>query len=107
MTRKNAAHEATDAAVEPVIRKTEEIMAAPTVGRIVHYRLTEANAAFADAQAGRRNVLAAGDTYPAIVTKVHGADCADLRIFIGAQDAFQSSVMLGDKEGMWAWPPRA
>lgn len=79
----------------------------PTVGRSVHYRLSEPQAAYADALAGRKNVLKAGKVCPATVTDVHSADCVDLRIIIGAHDAFQTSVMRGDGNGMWDWPPRA
>lgn len=78
----------------------------PSIARIVHYSLTEAQAAFADAQAGRKNVLEAGRTCPAIVTDVHDDDCVDLRVIIRGQDTFVTSAMKGSKPGMWRWPER-
>lgn len=78
----------------------------PSIGRIVHYSITDAQAAYADAQAGRKNVLKAEKTCPAIVTDVHGDDCVDLRILIGGQDAFVTSAMKGRGPGMWRWPER-
>lgn len=78
----------------------------PSIGRIVLYSLTEAQSAYADAQAGRKNVLEAGMACPAIVTDVHGDDCVDLRVIIRGQDAFVSSAMKGDEPGMWRWPAR-
>lgn len=78
----------------------------PSIGRIVHYSLTEAQAAFADAQAGRKNTLEAGKLCPAIVTDVHNDNYVDLRVIIRGQDTFVTSAMKGSKPGMWRWPER-
>lgn len=78
----------------------------PAIARIVHYSLTEGQAAFADAQAGRKNTLEAGKLCPAIITDVHSDDCVDLRIIIRGQDAFVTSVALGTAPGTWQWPER-
>lgn len=104
MSRKTADLGETSATLE--IRETPPKFPAPSIGRVVHYRLTEADAAAIDGALGRRNALKAGHVYPAVMTEVHGADCVDLRIFAGPVDRFHSSVMRGDVEGTWFWPPR-
>lgn len=87
-------------------------MTPPTIGRIVHYRLTEQDAA----EAGAR----AGDVLPAIIVGVFAAwrsvDAplvCDLQVFLNSS----APVMLHrqgvselppneDGTGQWFWPPR-
>jgi hypothetical protein len=99
----------------------------PSVGRIVHYRLTEADALRinkrrADFDAHRRtgeykdtgymahygNTVSVGDVFPAIVVRafesVHGVNA---QVFLdGTESLWVTSIAEGDKPGHWSWPPR-
>ena len=65
----------------------------PTLGRIVFYTFE-----------------GTGKVAPAMVVKVYGDDCVNLRVFTddGENPAYKSSVRLGEvgKPDSWAWPPR-
>lgn len=94
----------------------------PTIGRIVHYTLSEYDA---DAIMQRRaaggtvsdmaaaggtvaNMVAAGQTYPAMVVRTFGGDAANLQVFLDGNDTYwATSRTEGDQPGTWAWPPRA
>lgn len=106
----------------------------PTIGRIVHYRLTEADADAinkrrADFDAYRRTIpemapdpgepgatghmahvgnhATAGDTYPAVVVRTFGGPAANLKVMLdGTDDYWATSRSEGDQPGNWTWPPR-
>lgn len=83
----------------------------PTIGRIVHYTLTQTDA---DAIQKRRteavttaNMAAAGQTYPAIVVRTFGGPAVNLQVLLDGSDSYwATSRAEGDGAGFWAWPPR-
>jgi len=100
----------------------------PSIGRIVHYTLSEQDAAqinkrrsdarnlnaagvtLASQGLGPQihigNPVAAGDVFPAMVVKVHSWS-ANLQVFLDGNDTFwATSVAEGDGELHWQWPPR-
>ncbi|KAB2384747.1 hypothetical protein [Actinomadura montaniterrae] len=107
----------------------------PTIGRIVRYTLTEADADAinrrrADFEAFQRTILPprvsgtggatghqahvgnraqAGQTYPAMVVRVFdpSATTANLQVSLDGNDTYwATSRTEGDGEGHWVWPPR-
>lgn len=87
----------------------------PTVGRIVHYVLNEAEAellrAAHEPAIGRTlNTPRAGQPYPAMVTAVFGPATVNLVVRLdGAAEWWATSRLLADDEhtaGRWHWPPR-
>lgn len=105
----------------------------PTLGRIVHYLLTDADA---DAMNKRRddyqkfanshahphepgtpeptghvahfgNDLAGGEYYPAVVVRTNlTPDTVNLKVLLdGTDDLWVRLVHEGDEPGTWAWPP--
>lgn len=108
----------------------------PTIGRIVHYTLTDQDASAinkrrADFEAFRRslagpaepgmpgatghmahvgNHAAEGDVCPAMVVRLfeHAAPgCANLQVHLDGTDTYwATSRYEGDQPGHWAWPPR-
>jgi hypothetical protein len=108
-------------------------MPAPTLGRIVHYTLTEADAAAINKrrtdfeahkqtyagtpQPGHRgatghvahvgNHAAAGDVCPAMVVRTFGGPAANLQVHLDGTDTYwATSRCEGEGPGFWAWPPR-
>lgn len=101
----------------------------PTLGRIVHYRLSDRDAEeinrrrkdFAAAEPGNSgfqghvgNPVVGGQTFPAMVVRTgnfEGADNADicsLQVFLDGNDTLWAvSRAEGDRDGAWAWPPRS
>lgn len=87
-------------------------MSAPTIGRIVHYTLSDQDA---EAILRRRggaalggNVAVAGDAYPAIVVRTFGGEAANLQVFLDGEDTYwATSRVEGEDRGQWYWPPRA
>ncbi len=106
----------------------------PTIGRIVHYRLSERDAQ--DINRRRHdfmtftrtygengnpgatghvghfgNAVRPGDIYPAMVVRVFQGnphDMANLQVHLDGNDLFwATSRHEGDEEGQWMWPPRA
>lgn len=74
----------------------------PTIGRIVHYRVSDH-----DGSEIRNNAVGPGEVLPAIVTRVWSAISVQLRVFCdGPTDAWKTSVLLGEEPGQWSWPPR-
>lgn len=83
----------------------------PTVGRIVHYRLSEQ-----DAQqiTDRRrdagvfgNPVPAGDTYPMVIVRVWSTTLVNGQVLLDGPDTlWVTSVTLGDGPRTWSWPPR-
>jgi hypothetical protein len=87
----------------------------PTVGRIVHYRLSESDVQsikFARSAAGgmypQGNPVAPGDTYPAVVVRTFGGPNVNLQVLLDGPDSFwATSRPEGDGPGTWCWPPRS
>jgi hypothetical protein len=91
----------------------------PTIGRIVHYRLSEADAAAINRRragcATRDGVdvqtlgnhAAEGDVCPATVVRTFGGPAANLQVHLDGTDAYwATSRSEGDGPGYWAWPER-
>lgn len=105
----------------------------PTIGRIVHYTLTAADADAinkrrADFNAFRQtltgapdpghrgatghvahvgNHAAAGDVYPAMVVRTFDGHAANLQVMLDGTDTYwATSRTEGNGKGFWAWPPR-
>lgn len=89
----------------------------PTIGRIVHYTLSEQDVALIDQQIPAsdenrvyRNSVRAGDVYPAMIVQVWGdtpGSSVNLQVFLdGACSWWATSRTEGDGEFHWAWPPR-
>lgn len=102
----------------------------PTIGRIVHYRLSQYDAdAINKRRADAKNLNAAGvtvtlasqelgpqihvgnhatagDVCPAMVVRTFGA-AANLQVFLDGNDTYwATSRTEGDTNGAWTWPPR-
>lgn len=105
-------------------------MQVPTIGRIVHYRLSEQDAeainrrradaarnrqGIADAAAGyvahSGNVAAEGDVYPMIVVRAWGGEAdshVNGQVLLDGNDTlWVTSVTAGDGPRSFFWPPRA
>jgi hypothetical protein len=90
----------------------------PSVGRIVHYQLTEQDVQLIDQlghpdRTGRpsRNPVRAGQTYPAMVVAVFDptTGSANLKVFLdggAGAEYWATSRGEGDEPGQWSWPPR-
>lgn len=83
----------------------------PTIGRIVHYTLTETDAKLIDEGVpGKRNPVAKGQVYPAMVVAVFGNGAnANLKVFLDGgpgAEYWATSRPEGDAPGTWCWPPR-
>lgn len=85
----------------------------PTVGRIVHYALTEQDVE--RIRAGRfataANEVAAGDAFAAVVVRVWSLSpepLCNLQVLLDGPDTlWVTSRKQGAEPGTWAWPPRA
>lgn len=94
-------------------------MQTPTIGRIVHYKLTASDAHLIDQQdpsgkaAGHpgRNPVSEGQVYPAMVVGVFGNGLyLNLKVFLdggSAAEYWATSRSEGDEPGTWFWPPKA
>lgn len=104
----------------------------PTVGRIVHYALSdqdvrEINRRRDDFQAFSReharavpgepgatghqahigNPAGVGQVCPAVVVRTFGGDAANLQVLLDGTDTYwATSRTPGEGPGHWAWPPR-
>ncbi|MDT7783903.1 MAG: hypothetical protein QOF58_2322 [Pseudonocardiales bacterium] len=84
---------------------------APSIGRIVHYRLSEYDA---EAINRRRlgfpndfNAAVAGQAYPALVVRTFGGQAANLQVFLDGNDTqWVTSRTPGEDNGQWCWPAR-
>lgn len=82
----------------------------PTIGRIVHYRLTDQDTG-AFAETGN---VRSGMALPAIIVRVWSDTCVNLRVIGDApSDAWLTSRCLATQEqidaevsGVWFWPTR-
>lgn len=89
----------------------------PTIGRIVHYTLSQLDAELIASKRGyasmhaapiASNAVHAGDVYPAMVVRTFGGDAVNLRVLLDGEDTYWAcSRTLGDQPGTWAWPPLA
>lgn len=82
-----------------------------TIGRIVHYTLSQYDAdaiRAARAAAGTGgNPVEEGQTYPATVVRNFGGSAVNLQVHLDGPDAlWATSRTEGDGPGHWAWPPR-
>jgi hypothetical protein len=83
----------------------------PTIGRIVHYTLSQQDADAINAQRGPLggNHASEGDTYPAMVVRVFHPETstANLQVFLDGPDSYwATSRTEGEGPFYWAWPPR-
>jgi hypothetical protein len=86
---------------------------APSIGRIVHYRLSEYDAEAINGVRNdpnghdRGNTAAAGQVFPADVVRVFGGPAVNLQVKLDGTDTYwATSRTPGDGEGEWFWPPR-
>lgn len=83
----------------------------PTVGRIVHYRLSESDVALiaAKRKAGGTfgNGVREGDTYPMLIVRVWNPTLVQGQVFLDGPDTlWATSVAEGDGPRTWSWPKR-
>jgi hypothetical protein len=95
----------------PTTLLTEEITMLPTIGRFVHYTLTDHDAAAIQhrrSQAGTEgNATSEGQTYPALVVRSFGGSAVNLQVFLDGLDThWATSRTEGEGPGHWIWPPR-
>ena len=84
---------------------------APTIGRIVHYRLhahdVESIAHRAATTRVRAYTLTVGQLVPGLVVVVNGDGSVNLRLFLDADfDVTVRGRARGDEAGRWRWPER-
>lgn len=83
----------------------------PTIGRIVHYRLSAHDARLI---AERRNMTGVrgnpvyeGNTFPAMIVGIVAGQMVQLQVFLDGQDMlWATSVHMGEGPCTWSWPPR-
>lgn len=84
---------------------------APTIGRIVVYTLTDADAQRINATAQSHNTAREGDEYPAVIVRIWGTgpDAAvNLQVLYDGNGTYwATSRQPGDRPGTWRWPTRA
>lgn len=89
-------------------------MQQPTLGRIVHYKLTESDVALINQRdphsPSSRNPVSADQLYPAMVVAVFGSgEHVNLKVFLDGgpgAEYWATSRPEGDTPGTWCWPPR-
>lgn len=84
---------------------------APTVARIVHYQLSEADVERINLHRGRCTVHAnrsyVGDILPLLIVRVCPDGSVNGQVFLDGDDTlWVTSVREGDDRGTWAWPAR-
>lgn len=100
----------------------------PTIGRIVHYKLSAYDAEAINRrrndfvastrtrtgwQAHYGNSATAGDVYPALIVRVFddaedGTGTSNLQVSLDGNDTYwATSRKTGDEPGTWAWPARS
>lgn len=86
----------------------------PTIGRIVHYRLSDGDAQAITTARGDKisgNGVHGGDTYPAMIVRVFGdapRSAVNLKVFLDGGDTYwATSRTEGEGEFHWSWPPRS
>lgn len=86
----------------------------PTIGRLVHYKLSDVDALainnkrLKDQTPG--NLAWKGDVYPAIIVRTwgeHAGVSVQLQVFPDGPDTYwATSRVEGQAEGQWQWPQR-
>lgn len=87
------------------------IVPAPTMGRIVHYRLGDYDAdqinAKRNANRSPGNEVAAGQSFPAMVVRAWQGKLVNLQVFLDGEDTYwATSRKHGHGDGEWCWPTR-
>lgn len=76
----------------------------PTIGRIVHYKLTNNDIK----DLGNGCAYTEGDIAPAIVTRVWDDKCVNLKVLADfPENIWMTSVPKGDELGQWQWPQKS
>lgn len=88
----------------------------PTIGRIVHYKLSEGDVVVIDQQQpmygtdgtrAQRNPVSEGHVYPALVVRVFEPGYCNLQVFLDGDCSYwATSRVEGTESGQWSWPPR-
>lgn len=83
----------------------------PTLGRTVHYKLTQQDAEAINHRRTDRgivaNMAAEGQTFPAEVVRTFGGEAVNLQVHLDGPDIYwATSRCEGDVPGRWIWPPR-
>jgi hypothetical protein len=90
----------------------------PTIGRVVHYEFSAADAELVRDQhrlltygsAASLNMPAAGETYPAMVVRAHPDGTVNLQVLLDGVATYWATsrrqATSGDTAGRWFWPPR-
>ena len=86
--------------------------APPTVGQIVHYRLSSGDVEQINdrrvpgvAQSGNR--VAVGDICAAVLVRTFGGQAVNLKVLLDGDDSYWATSRCGgDADGQWSWPPR-
>lgn len=84
----------------------------PTIGRIVHYRLSAGDVAVIESRlpydSARRNPVSEGQEFPATVTAVFGSGTtANLVVQLdGIEQYWATSRQEGEGPCTWSWPVR-
>lgn len=85
-------------------------MTAPSTGRIVHYKLNEADVDRIETLrlgTSRGNTPRADQVVPLIVVVAHDGGTVNGQAFLdGNHTLWVTSAAEGDGRGKWAWPPR-
>lgn len=86
-------------------------MSTPTIGRFVHYALSDQDAEAILLRRGGTglggNAAVAGDVYPAVVVRTFGGGAVNLKVLLDGEDSYwATSRVEGDEPGQWVWPPR-
>jgi hypothetical protein len=82
----------------------------PSIGRIVRYKLSDDDALSININRQESqslgNVAWPGDVYPAMVVRTWDTS-VQLQVFLDGPDTYwATSVLEGDGERQWSWPPR-
>ena len=80
----------------------------PTIGRFVHYTLTEQDAAAVNQPFRAGNRASTGDVYPMLICRVWGdtpESSVNGQVFLdGADTLWVTSRSVGEGPGHWVWP---
>lgn len=87
----------------------------PSIGRIVHYRLSKQDVDAINARRVDRlaygNPIAYGDAFPMLIVAAWGQtpeSAVNGRVLLdGTDDLWVTSRLCGEEEGTWSWPPRS
>lgn len=82
----------------------------PTIGRVVHLRLSEGDAAVINQTREKAGIVGnratEGAVYPAVIVAVFGRP-VNLHVLLDGPDSYwATSRSEGDGPGFWSWPPR-